>query len=317
MEKIIELSADDFPAVIPGYPVLAGQIYVGWSCLGVACSFNAPEQRQGPDHHHGQRAAVGVPQARTEGQAERSWASPQVEAPGCQVECVESRVPKKHQVPMAMAAWPNSLRFRYIMNYEHVWRLYMTIYRATSVCEMKKLQMKFLSQKALNPASALFHPIWLCVLQVAMSVPSNFYISYISYIFLHHVGSSSLFAADLPWSTYKNLIKSLRIGFRWRGAAQRLRCSFSVLRRLKFSHLRGTLILGWKPTKGNPWWFLRTEPPMKKNLHCNLIILGCCMGVCYMLLLGVQHAIPSGNQNMVCWRIDHWCFFQLDMGFSI
>ena len=72
MEKIIELSVDDFPAVIPGYPVLAGQIYVGWSCLGAACSFNAPEQRQGPDHHHGQRAAVGVPQARTEGQAERS-----------------------------------------------------------------------------------------------------------------------------------------------------------------------------------------------------------------------------------------------------
>ena len=33
-----------------------------------------------------------------------------------------------------------------------------------------------------------------------------------------------------------------RLAARWRGAAQRMRCSFSVLRRLKFSHLRGTLI---------------------------------------------------------------------------
>ncbi|CAK9026177.1 Hypothetical protein SCF082_LOCUS17375 [Durusdinium trenchii] len=36
--------------------------------------------------------------------------------------------------------------------------------------------------------------------------------------------------------------KLKRFAARWRGSAQRLRCSFSVLERLKYSHLRGTLI---------------------------------------------------------------------------
>jgi len=77
---------------------------------------------------------------------------------------------------------------------------------------------------------------------------------------------------------------------------------------------------GLKANKGESMVVPKNKTSKEKNLHCkycNLIILGCCMAVCYMLLLAVQHAIPSGNQTWFAGELTIDVFFQLDMGFSI